>query len=232
MKKKTLDYSKLSEHYDEIMGNAYLDTYLEILSEKIGTDFKNKKIVDFGCGTGTLLSRFSKLNKTFGVDLSFEMIEIAKEKDSNSVYSVGNIVDVNVGKDFDVALCTFDTVNHLLDANDWVKFFENVSLHLKKGGIFLFDFNTLEKFNEINGKELISDVNDDLQIVMKTETKINLCTWDIKYIENKKNIKTEIIKEVSFDIDVVTNYLDKIFIEVKILSEHSDKKRVFVFCRK
>lgn len=55
---------------------------------------KNSKILDIGCGTGSLLYELSKDNslELHGIDLSKEMIKIAKEKLKNkALLKIGNV---------------------------------------------------------------------------------------------------------------------------------------------
>jgi ubiquinone/menaquinone biosynthesis C-methylase UbiE len=54
----------------------YYSTLKEILQKNI---IKNKKVFEFGCGTGNLLASLS-VKRGFGMDISSEMINIARRK--------------------------------------------------------------------------------------------------------------------------------------------------------
>ena len=50
---------------------------------------------------------------------------------------------------FDVVLCNYNSICHLLNWADWVNFFEMANNHLDKDGIFIFDINTIFEFENI-----------------------------------------------------------------------------------
>jgi len=51
----------------------------------------------------------------------------------------------------DAAVCTLDSINHLLQPADVMETFRRVSLFLNPGGIFLFDVNTIRKHRKTLG---------------------------------------------------------------------------------
>ena len=73
-------YKKFAYYYDEVMASLNYDLWLEFIEPYL----KNgDSILDLACGTGTLLSmlKMSGYN-TDGLDLSEEIIEIAKDRKS------------------------------------------------------------------------------------------------------------------------------------------------------
>ncbi len=74
-------WNKIASHYDreteKIYGDAYKETFEEIKKYlKPGT-----KVVDIGCGTGTIEIEIGKMvSKIIAIDPSSEMINIAKRK--------------------------------------------------------------------------------------------------------------------------------------------------------
>lgn len=69
-------------------------------------------ILDMGCGTGQLISdmkvEFKDYNISYtGIDISGEMIKLAKNKDSETIYIVSSIDDFPVkAEKFDIIICT------------------------------------------------------------------------------------------------------------------------------
>lgn len=58
-------------------------------------DLKGARILDIGCGTGTILSLYKNLpqekeNKLYGIDISQRMIKIAKEKNLDAEFVRAN----------------------------------------------------------------------------------------------------------------------------------------------
>jgi ubiquinone/menaquinone biosynthesis C-methylase UbiE len=99
---------------------------------------KGKKALDFGCGTGRS-TRFLKKHgfSSIGIDISSEMISIAKNFDPNGEYYVVKDGDYSqfLADSFDLILSTFTFDNILQDKK--VILFSNLTTLLKKDGIFI-----------------------------------------------------------------------------------------------
>ena len=71
-------YNKIAQEYDKEFGNDYSDTpYVD----KFLNYLEGKKVLDIGCGVGNLTKYI--MDKGFnveGIDLSKEMLNIAKQK--------------------------------------------------------------------------------------------------------------------------------------------------------
>lgn len=74
----------------------------------------NIKILDLGCGSGTLLKHFED-NLTnpslIGVDFSKELIAIAKKKVKSSKFVLSDIIDFNPNDKFDIVISTFALIH-------------------------------------------------------------------------------------------------------------------------
>jgi SAM-dependent methyltransferase len=143
MYKKLFDYAQESNFY-----RSQLETY------------GCKSIIEFGCGTGNLGQNLMKAGfDYFGVDISPEMVELAKKKIPDIQLSVGNIVDFRSESIFDAACFTGRSISYLIDDHSILQAFKTVSLHVKPRGIFIFDpidgdqvfkkFDTEEKIVEV-----------------------------------------------------------------------------------
>jgi len=77
--------------------NKYIHLFHKQAIKSILPDIKNLNVLDFGCGTGRfslLLSR--KAHKVINVDITFEMIEIAKQRSTASNIYYGMIDGSNL----------------------------------------------------------------------------------------------------------------------------------------
>jgi SAM-dependent methyltransferase len=105
----------------------------------------NSNILELGCGTGKhaqILSEFG-YNIT-GIDISSQMIENAVKNtptnlNSRLEYFVGNVQNFRIEKKFDVIISLFHVVSYQSSNEDLLSMFKTASVHLKKGGIFIFD---------------------------------------------------------------------------------------------
>ena len=97
--------------------------------------FKGKKVLDFGCGTGTYAKLLTKKGaKVKGFDISKEMLEIAKKENPTLDLRLSSGYKIPFKEKFDIVLASL--VVHYL--RDWDKMFKEVSRVLKKGGYFIF----------------------------------------------------------------------------------------------
>lgn len=106
-----------------------------------------KSILDLGCGTGRHdLLLAEKGYSVTGVDQSEEMLAIANSQLStlNSQPSIlsfiqGDIRTVHLNEQFDVVISLFHVMSYQITNEDLNAAFETAKVHLKKGGLFIFD---------------------------------------------------------------------------------------------
>lgn len=110
------------------------------------------------CGTGDLLERFNILGwNTVGVDLSEEMLLIAKQKNLGIKYLNQNILDFSYEDKFNLAVSTADALNHIRNTKELKVVFDNIFNSLKPEGYFIFDMNTIKGIRSDNGYVMTSD---------------------------------------------------------------------------
>ncbi|PCJ55484.1 MAG: hypothetical protein COA79_20505 [Planctomycetota bacterium] len=112
---------------------------LDCISKETG-DF-GKYLLEFGCGSGGHIPFFLENNfDVSGIDLSNEMLSIAKDKFPDAHFYHGNISDKKLNQTFDLIVSLYHVINYLQSELDLSKTFRNASDHLKSGGLFAFDF--------------------------------------------------------------------------------------------
>jgi SAM-dependent methyltransferase len=96
---------------------------------------KNKKILDFGCGSGIYAKILTKKGAIVkGFDVSEEMIKIAKKDNPKIDLRIGSGYKIPFKEKFDIVIACL-----VLDYfEDWNKVFKEVSKVLDKNGIFIF----------------------------------------------------------------------------------------------
>jgi SAM-dependent methyltransferase len=224
----TFSYRKIAKHYDQFMGSGVLNVYQEMIGKVQGLD-----ILDLGCGTGTLLKNYSSKNRTYGVDLSPEMIKVARIKDKKTKYFVGDIRKFKMKEKFDIIFCTYDTMNHLSSFNEWSSLFKKVNKNLKKDGFFLFDFNTIQGLDYCTKQTLFKKFEKNC-LVMQVKKEKSCYLWKINlFLEKSKDLfkHHELnIKEKSYPEKLIFTELKKNFVitKKKNLSNH----RIFIKAKK
>lgn len=132
-------------------------------------EFKNKNILDLGCGYGwhCIYAKEQEANKVVGIDLSEKMIKKAKEnsKDLAIDYRQMAIEDIDFQpEEFDIVISSlaFHYVQNLKVV------FSKINTYLKKGGSFVFSmehpaFTCREEqdwFTDTNGNRLHWPLDD------------------------------------------------------------------------
>ena len=92
-------YNKIAQEYDKEFGNDYSDTpYVD----KFLNYLEGKKVLDIGCGVGNLTKYI--MDKGFnveGIDLSKEMLNIAKQKYNDIKFYEMNMKEITLRKKYD-----------------------------------------------------------------------------------------------------------------------------------
>lgn len=152
------DMEALAKHYGDLVKRygdgaqsaQYADREtqerrMEVLCE-IGVT-KDSKVLDFGCGTGQMLT-FLKRSLGFegeyvGYDISSEAIEFAKSAHSDGRFEVRDIIEQPSDETFDFVLLS-GVFNNLITDNRG--FFEAVSKRLMAQARVGYAFNMLSRF--------------------------------------------------------------------------------------
>ena len=127
-------------------------------------------VLDLGCGTGTLTEMLAAHGyDMIGLDLSEEMLAIAMEKrqqaESKTMYLCQDMREFELYSTVGTVLSVCDSVNYLLDEEDVLQTFKLVNNYLYPGGIFLFDFNTVYKYEQVIGDTTIAESREECSFI-------------------------------------------------------------------
>lgn len=95
-----------------------------------------KTLLHLGCGGGRNDFTFKKYFDVTGVDISEEMLRMAKEINPDADYIIGDMRSIRLGKTFD-CVAALDSVNYMKTEEDLKQLFRTAHEHLNPGGIFL-----------------------------------------------------------------------------------------------
>ncbi|MBA3428736.1 MAG: class I SAM-dependent methyltransferase, partial [Actinobacteria bacterium] len=134
-------YDTFARFYDPVQGDrADHAAYVRWLIEKHHPTARTA--LELACGTGSILEQLQPDFEVTGVDLSGPMLAVAAEKVPEARLVQADLTEVRIGEAFDVVLCLYDSVNHLLEFSQWEALFDRAREHLSDRGIFVFDINT------------------------------------------------------------------------------------------
>lgn len=139
-------YTLFSRIYDEAWSgfSAGYIPFLKTLGER--HPFSMNAILDLACGTGSLVFLLaSKAERVVGLDLSAEMLEIARRKCrslGNVGFVQGDFRSFDLDEKFDLVISCFDSLNYIERIGELTDVFRCVERHLNGGGFFVFDVVT------------------------------------------------------------------------------------------
>lgn len=127
-------------------------------------------VVDLGCGTGTLTQLlYTKGYDVIGVDCSEEMLNVAMEKreqsDSQILYLMQDMRELELYSTVGTVVSVCDSLNYILEEDELLTVFKLVNNYLYPGGLFIFDFNTVYKYEQIIGDNTIAENREDCSFI-------------------------------------------------------------------
>jgi SAM-dependent methyltransferase len=236
-------YDVFARFYDAVMGDrAQHASYLRSLIEKHQP--KATTVLELACGTGSVLEQLQTDYEVTGVDLSQQMLEVAAAKVPRASLVHADMTQVFLDERFDVVLCVFDSINHLLAFKDWEAVFDRAREHLVAGGIFVFDVNTARKLTALAASpgavtQWFGDGN--LMVLEVLDGGRGTFVWSIRIFEHlgdgSYRLHEEDIREVAFPADRVKRSLQGRFARVWTYDQErarpsSASERLHFVCRK
>lgn len=122
-------------------------------------------LLHLGCGGGHLDLTLKKYFTLLGVDLSPEMLQLARTLNPDVLYLEGDMRAVRLDQRFDAVLIA-DSIDYMLDEADLGAAFQTAWVHLRPGGLFItYAEETLERF-ENNRTESSTHALDDFEVTL------------------------------------------------------------------
>mgnify|MGYP004639111891 FL=1 len=137
-------------------------------------------VLDLGCGTGSLTERMEQRGfDMIGVDNSEDMLRIALEKKekagSKTLYLLQDMRELELFSTVGTVISVCDSINYLLSEEDLLTTFRLVNNYLYPGGLFIFDFNTVYKYETVIGDTTIAESREECSFI-----------WDNFYHEEEQ----------------------------------------------
>ena len=137
-------FEDLARFYDPIMQEVNYDRWLvvtTVLSELCGReDFRH---IDLACGTGRLLKRLLQHGwRSTGIDVSHAMLRETQKGPYRPAVAACDLCDLPFAGEFHYATCVFDSLNFLLETEQFHSAMRAISEVLAEDGIFYFDVIT------------------------------------------------------------------------------------------
>ncbi|MFH1701393.1 MAG: class I SAM-dependent methyltransferase [Candidatus Zixiibacteriota bacterium] len=95
-----------------------------------------KNVLNMGCGGGHNDNTLAGYFDVVGVDISYEMLHLARALNPNVQYEHGDMRSVRLGQGFD-AVTVFDSISYMRTPESLKAAFTTAYAHLRPGGVFL-----------------------------------------------------------------------------------------------
>lgn len=142
-------YAAIAEIYDSIMDHVDYSVWADYLTSLFQRFHPRVKTVfETACGTGSLALHLQERGYSFtGMDRSVEMLKIAAAKFKSAGLSprlfAANMTAIPLKARFDAVICMYDSINYLLEPDDFRKALHEAAAVTREGGLFIFDVCTL-----------------------------------------------------------------------------------------
>ncbi len=173
-----MSYELFARYYDGLMRDVPYGKRADYLCRAIKRCRHEPGVcLDLACGTGSLTLELADRGlDVFGLDLSPEMLSIARQKAEAKGHELllvcQDMRKLNLYGPVDTVFCTMDGINHLPGKTAVRQTFGRVASFLSPGGLFLFDANTVYKHRCVLAGHTFTD-----------ETKEVYCVWQNAYRE-------------------------------------------------
>ena len=150
-------YGTFARYYDCLTKIAQFteraDYFARIFSDN---SIESGVLLDVACGSGSLSFLMEKKGfDVVGVDVSEDMLQRAivkkQAEKSNVLFLKQDARNLDLFGTIRACICSLDSVNHFETIDDVKTVFQRIGLFTEKGGVFIFDVNTLYKHKNILG---------------------------------------------------------------------------------
>ena len=174
-------YEKFAQVYDLFMDNIDYEGWAEYVTDRLREyEITDGLVLELGCGTGTMTGLLAgKGYDMIGVDNSEEMLAEAMEKRVESgqdiLYLLQDMREFELYGTVRAVISVCDSVNYITEPEELQEVFRLVNNYLDPKGVFIFDFNTRYKYEEILGDRTIAENREECSFI-----------WDNYYYEDEK----------------------------------------------
>lgn len=186
-------------------------------------DIPVRSVLDIACGTANLLLQLHRLDfEVAGFDVSKNMVRMAwakvKSTDTKIPIWQGNMRNFTVRNPFDVCICTYDSLNYCLQAEDCIQVLMCVSEALYPGGLFIFDVctekNSRKYFNSYYETDSTDDFSYTRQSHYSKDERIQVNEFVFTFNSKQTPFFRELHRQRIYRINEISNLIPKNLFEM------------------
>ena len=161
------DYDLLAKFYDRLMADPLLRSR-QVMRCIERYHPAASSLLELGCGTAAVLNGLSALDSLAGLDISPNMLDLARARLPGAEFIEGDISSFDLGRRFDVIVCTYDVLNHLTDC-----------------GLFIFDVNTVGHLDkETREQPQVHEFDGNLVVINVSAEERPIYLWGVRIFEH------------------------------------------------
>ena len=242
-------YHNLAVSYDRLTNDvdyeATVDFYYEILKQE---GLAPRTAVDLACGTGSVTAILARRGlQVIGVDMSEEMLTVASQKATEAGrapwFICQSLQQLRLPRAVDLAVCALDSLDYITNPDDCQEAIRRVWKYLNPGGIFIFDVNTPEKLQAMDGQVFL-DEDDDVYCVWRGEfnEETNICSYGMDLFQRNGNLWERSFEEhceYAYSADQLLGYLKAAgFTHIRVYGDRrmeapaEGEQRIYIKARK
>jgi SAM-dependent methyltransferase len=136
-------YARSAQVYDLLYAGSGVKDYTAEAAE-LGEIIRRRNpearsLLDVACGTGQHLRFLREHFDVEGVDLSADMIAVARSHLPDVMLHVGDMRTLELGRSFDAVTCLFSSIGYMIEPEDLREAIRRFAAHLRPGGVLVFD---------------------------------------------------------------------------------------------
>lgn len=242
-------YESLALSYDRLTNDvdygAAVSFYEQIMARE---GVSPRSAVDLACGTGSVTALLAKKGiPVIGVDLSEEMLSVAQQKTQDllprPMFLHQDLSRLYLPRGVDLAVCVLDSLDYITDPACCAAAIRRIYRCLNPGGIFIFDVNTPEKLQAMDGQVFL-DEDENVYCVWRGDfdKKSNICTYGMDLFQRQGKLwhrSLEEHREYAYSQEQLTGYLKsagftgiRVYGDRKFTAPEPGEQRIYFSARK
>ena len=244
-------YTSFAQVYDLFMDEVPYDEWCARIADTLKEyGIEEGLVLDLGCGTGSMTERMAARGfDMIGVDVSEEMLELADAKRRKSgqdiLYLQQDMRNFELYGTVRAIISVCDSLNYIPEEEQLLQVFRLAYNYLDPDGAFLFDMNTVYKYEKILGESTIAENREEGSFIWENyyDEQEHLNEYDLTIYVQEDDGRYSRFEETHFQRAYETERIPKLLDEAGFQTEKlldADTKeaagpqteRIFVAARK
>jgi SAM-dependent methyltransferase len=134
-------FSLTARYYDKIYSQkdygAEAQRFVTIVRERLGPG--GHQLLDVACGTGRHIEYLKEHFAVEGLDISEELLEMARQRNPGVVFYVGDMTDFDLQRQYDVVACLFGSIGYVRTLANLSRAVSSMARHVRAGGLLIVE---------------------------------------------------------------------------------------------